>query len=153
MLSCLSDIQVFYFHFYHNTLLLDLKSDILPLLHFHLVISPLCFQIVHQPQKRNHGYRRQHTAVSVKVKCLQISRYLFHSNHNRLRFLSLTCKPIYFRHRKYMKIELFLLLEPRVEWFWSSSRTSNSFPLVTIIKFTITVSNSITSTIIVINVL
>jgi hypothetical protein len=29
-----------------------LKSDIPPLMNFHLVISPLCFQIFHQPQTR-----------------------------------------------------------------------------------------------------
>ena len=73
--SFLCYIQVFYSHFYRNTLLLDLKSDIPPLMHFHLVISPLRFQIVYQPQTRNPDYRRQHHTGCVKVKCLEISRF------------------------------------------------------------------------------
>ena len=50
--SFLCYIQVFNSYFYHSTLLVDLKSDIPPLMNFHLVISPLCFQIFHQPQTR-----------------------------------------------------------------------------------------------------
>ena len=83
--SFLCYIQLFYCYFYHNTLLLDLKSDIPLLMNFHQVISPLRFQIFHQPQTRNPGYQRQHHTVSVKLKCLQISRLIFHSYHNSLR--------------------------------------------------------------------
>ena len=128
MLCCLCYIQVSYFHFYHSTLLLDLKSEMPPLVNFHLMKSPLCFQIFHQPQTRNPGCRRQHHVVSVKVKCLQISRLIFHSYHNSSLFLYYTCKTIYFRHRKYMKIELYLWLEPRVDWIWSSSQTVEYLP-------------------------
>jgi len=77
--SFLCYIQVFHLHFHHNTLLLDLKSDIPPLLHFHLVISPLCFQIAHQTRRQNPHYRRQHPAESVKVKCLQMTIFVVHS--------------------------------------------------------------------------
>jgi hypothetical protein len=122
---------------------------------------------------------RQHPEGSVKVKCLEISRLIFHSYHNSSRFLCHTCKTIYFRHRKYignflrtvqsfdclsvsfydmtsidantiavstgkcisianmchtcktiyfrhrkyMKIDLYLLLESRLDWFWSSNQT------------------------------
>ena len=81
MLCCLCYIQVFYFHFYHNTLVLDLESDLPPLMKFHLVIWPRRFQIAHQRQTRNPHYRRQHPARSVNMKCLQISRFVFSGCH------------------------------------------------------------------------
>jgi hypothetical protein len=70
----------------HNTFLLDLKSDIPPLLNFHPVISSLCFQIFHQPQTRNPGYRRQHPAGSVKVECWEstFAEYNFHYKTTRM---------------------------------------------------------------------
>jgi hypothetical protein len=106
MRCCLSDIQMFYCYFYHSSLLLDLKYDIHHLTNFNLVISPRCFQISHQPQTRNSGYWRQYPAVCVKVKCLQIFRFVFQSYQNRSRFLYKTCITMYFRHWKYMKIDL-----------------------------------------------
>jgi hypothetical protein len=34
-------------------------------MNFHLVISPLCFQIFHQPQTRNPGYRRRDNIIVI----------------------------------------------------------------------------------------
>jgi hypothetical protein len=86
------------------------------------------YGITHCDGKLYYCHEQEGIRVSVKMKCLQTSRFLFHSYHNRLRLLSLTCETIYIRHRKYMKIDLYLLLEPRVDRFWSSSRTVEFLP-------------------------
>jgi hypothetical protein len=133
-------------------LLLDLKSDLPHLIIFHLLISPLCFQIFHQPWTQNPDYRRQHPEVSVKVKCLEISRFVFHSYHNSSRFCVRCVKQFISVAWNIWKSTYIFCWNQEWTEFGLEVKPLNSFLLVTIIKLTITVSNSIAQ-LIVLNVL